>query len=38
MWDGDSCPCEAFGLDPDDLPTSGVFTALIGPEEGENEC
>lgn len=26
MWDGCGCPCERFGLDPDDLPTSGVFT------------
>lgn len=26
MWDGDGCPCAAFGLDPDDLPTDGIFT------------
>ena len=26
MWDGDTCPCETFGLDPDDLPRGGVFT------------
>lgn len=26
MWDGDSCPCETFGLDKDDLPRDGVFT------------
>lgn len=26
MWDGHGCPCEAFGLDPDDLPTDGIFT------------
>lgn len=25
MWDGDGCPCEAFGLDRDDLPRDGVF-------------
>jgi hypothetical protein len=26
MWDGDGCPCNTFDLDPDDLPTSGIFT------------
>lgn len=26
MWDGDTCPCDTFGLDPDDPPTRGVFT------------
>ena len=26
MWDGDTCPCETFELDPDDLPRDGVFT------------
>lgn len=25
VWDGDSCPCDTFGLDRDDLPTSGVY-------------
>lgn len=29
MWDGDGCPCTAFGLDPDDLPESGTFTRTI---------
>lgn len=33
MWDGDTCPCDTFGLDPDDLPRDGVFTTTI--EEGE---
>ena len=26
MWDGEGCPCDLLGLDPDDLPTDGVFT------------
>lgn len=26
MWDGEGCPCAAFGLDPDDLPTDGTYT------------
>lgn len=26
MWDGVGCPCEAIGLDKDDLPTDGIFT------------
>lgn len=25
MWDGDTCPCATFDLDPDDLPESGIF-------------
>lgn len=29
MWDGDGCPCARFGLDRDDLPTSGRFTAEL---------
>lgn len=29
MWDGDSCPCDTFGLDRDDLPTDGVFTVTL---------
>jgi hypothetical protein len=33
MWDGDTCPCATFGLDPDDLPTSGIFTAVYGDTE-----
>jgi hypothetical protein len=33
MWDGHGCPCETFGLDPDDLPTDGVFTVEITEEE-----
>lgn len=32
MWDGDGCPCTAFGLDRNALPTDGVFTATwMGP-------
>jgi len=31
MWDGEGCPCAAFGFDRDNLPTDGVFT--IDPEE-----
>ncbi|MBZ4497986.1 pilus assembly protein [Dermacoccus sp. Tok2021] len=26
MWDGDTCPCETFGIDPDNPPRSGIFT------------
>lgn len=26
MWGGDDCPCEIFGLDPDDLPDEGIFS------------
>lgn len=26
MWDGHSCPCAAFDLDPDDLPEHGTFS------------
>lgn len=26
MWDVHGCPCDTFGLDRDDLPTSGTFT------------
>lgn len=26
MWDGDTCPCDTFGLNPDDLPKDGIFT------------
>ena len=33
MWDGDGCPCATFGLDPDDAPTSGIFTAIDGDTE-----
>lgn len=29
LWDGDSCPCATFGLDPNDLPTDGIFTTEI---------
>ena len=29
MWDGLGCPCEAFGLDRDDLPTDGTFTTTV---------
>ena len=34
MWDGDTCPCETFGLDPDNPPTDGVFTIEIGGDDG----
>lgn len=26
MWDGDSCPCDTFGLERSDLPAGGTFT------------
>lgn len=26
MWDGDTCPCESFGIDPENPPTRGIFT------------
>lgn len=26
MWDGDTCPCDTFGLDRGDLPANGIFT------------
>lgn len=29
MWDGDSCPCSTFGLDPEDLPRDGTFTIEV---------
>lgn len=25
MWDGETCPCDTFDLDRDDLPTDGTF-------------
>lgn len=25
MWNGESCPCETFSLDRDNLPESGTF-------------
>ena len=28
-WDGEGCPCAAFGIDRDDLPTSGIYTTAI---------
>ena len=28
MWDGDTCPCERFGLDRDDLPSQAVIEAV----------
>ena len=37
MWDGDTCPCETFGLDPDDLPTDGVF-AIAWPNDTDEEA
>lgn len=30
MWDGEGCPCATFGLDRNDLPTSGVFSVEYG--------
>lgn len=35
MWDGHTCPCETFGFDRNNLPTSGVYTAAVevDPEE-----
>lgn len=33
MWDGDTCPCERFGLDKDDLPTDGTFTVPVYPPD-----
>lgn len=30
MWDGDTCPCETFGLDPDNPPRNGTFTVNTG--------
>lgn len=29
MWDGHSCPCATFGLDKDNLPTSGIYSVEI---------
>lgn len=29
MWDGHTCPCATFGLDKDDLPTSGVYSVEV---------
>ncbi len=29
MWDGHGCPCVVFGLDPDDLPTNGIFAIEV---------
>jgi hypothetical protein len=26
MWDGEGCPCETFGIDPDNIPIDGVFS------------
>lgn len=26
MWDGDTCPCENFDVDPDNLPRNGIVT------------
>ena len=33
MWDGDGCPCRAYGLDPNDLPISGIYTITAPSEE-----
>ncbi len=27
MWDGETCPCDTFGLDRDNLPTNGTFVS-----------
>ena len=37
MWDGEGCPCAAFGIDRDDLPTSGVYTTTR-PTRGCRAC
>ena len=37
MWDGEGCPCAAFGIDRDDLPTSGVYTTTR-PTRGCRTC
>lgn len=36
MWDGHGCPCEAFGLDPDNPPTDGVFTIETPKEDTDD--
>ena len=33
MWDGDSCPCERFGLDRSDLSLSGTYTVEVSDGE-----
>ena len=30
MWDGEGCPCAAFGIDRDDPPTSGKGEFING--------
>lgn len=37
MWDGHGCPCETFGLDPDNPPTDGVFTIEIPQESTDDD-
>lgn len=37
MWNGHGCPCEAFGLDPDNPPTDGVFTIEIPQENTDDD-
>jgi hypothetical protein len=32
MWDGDTCPCDTFGLDRDNLPLDGTFTVEYLPQ------
>lgn len=34
MWDGDTCPCETFGLDPENLPRKGTFTRTVHGDPG----
>lgn len=33
MWDGDTCPCETFGLDPDNLPRNGTYITVVSDDE-----
>jgi hypothetical protein len=32
MWDGDTCPCDTFGFDRDNLPTDGAFSVDLDAE------
>lgn len=33
MWDGDGCPCRTYDLDPNDLPTDGIYTVEVPNDE-----
>lgn len=33
MWDGDTCPCDTYGLDRDNLPRNGTFTRTTDEDE-----